>query len=115
MEKILLAESERDLSKAIENYLSLFNVNVFVANDGVQILNEFSSNTYDIVIIDDNLSRIDSIDVIKKIRCFNNRVKIILLSSKTMCEEIKGYDEVILSPFTPFELRESLCKVGGAL
>ena len=68
MSKILLAESERDLSLSIKRYLCLYNVDVLIVNDGVQALNEFSNDAFDVVIIDDNLSRINTKEVIRRIK-----------------------------------------------
>ena len=115
MAEILLAESERDLSISIKRYLDLFNVNVDVVNDGAQTINEFSNKKYDVVIIDDNLSRIKATDVIRMIKKQNCNIKIILLSNKSIDKKIDDCDDVVIYPFTPCELRESLCKVGSYL
>ena len=68
MKKVLLAESERDLSLSIKRFLNILDVDCDIANDGVQTLNEFFKVDYEFVILDDNLPRVKSIDVVKKIR-----------------------------------------------
>ena len=115
MDKILIAESERDLSLSIKRYLELFDIESIIANDGVQALNEFGSDDYQVVIIDDELSRIKTNDVIKKLKDRKDNIRIILLSSKTINKNQEGCDEVISRPFTSRELKESLIKVGYAL
>ena len=115
MKKVLLGESERDLSLSIKRFLNIFDVDCDIASDGVQTLNEFLKVDYEFIILDDNLPRINSIDVIKKIKEKKDDIKIILLSSKSIDLDNELCDDVLPRPFTPKELKDSLLKVGYLL
>lgn len=115
MKRILLGESERDLSLAIKRFLELFDVDCNITNDGVQTLNEFINNDYEYVILDDDLPRISSSDVVKKLREKKDNIKIILLSNKSIGYDNEDCDLVLPRPFTSKELKESLFRVGYSL
>ena len=107
--KILLVEDEKTLSNIICKGLKKLNYVVDNAFDGEEALDLFYINTYDLIILDINLPKLDGFEVLKKIRKINNEIKIIILSAKNMVQDkILGLDlganDYLEKPFDFLEL-----------
>ena len=66
--RLLLAEDEASLSKAVVMILKKNNYTVDAAYDGVEALEFLAANEYDGVILDVMMPRMDGIQVLQKIR-----------------------------------------------
>ena len=87
--RILLAEDERDLSRALSAILSKNNYSVDAVYNGEDAISYIESGVYDCVILDVMMPKIDGITVLKNIRSKNINIPIIILTAKTEIEELK--------------------------
>ena len=107
--RLLLAEDEGSLSKAIVTILKRNNYTVDAAADGVEALAYLEANEYDGVILDVMMPRMDGISVLQKIRKSGNRVPVIFLTAKSEVDDKvfgldSGADDYLTKPFASKEL-----------
>lgn len=107
--KILLVEDDEALSFIVKDNLEENNFDVDVAENGELALNLYNQNSYDLIILDVMLPKIDGFQVAQNIRKTNHQVPIIFLTARSMTEDkIKGLtiggDDYIPKPFSMEEL-----------
>ena len=107
-EKILIIEDDPKISRLIEIELKFEGFEVSFAYDGKEGLNSAKYNSYDLIILDLMLPKMNGIEVCKRIREFSE-VPIIMLTAK---DEISdkvvgldyGADDYMTKPFGMMEL-----------
>ena len=107
--RILLAEDERALSKAI---IKIFELNKFSADavyDGDDALAYIQSGNYDVAVLDVMMPKTDGLTVLKKVRESGNRIPVIMLTAKSEIEDrVLGLDlganDYLPKPFDSREL-----------
>ncbi len=109
MAKILLAEDDTNLGTVLSDYLKAKNYTVVHLIDGQQALDRFSSETFDICLLDIMLPKIDGISLAGKIRKIEKEMPIIFLTAKSLDKDkIEGFtagaDDYITKPFSMEEL-----------
>ncbi len=77
---ILLAEEDENVKTLLGTLLAARHHTVETSGEGKKILNLLALQTYDLVIVGDQLSDIDGIGLIVKIRSVNSQVPIVFLS-----------------------------------
>ena len=107
--KILLVEDDEALQFIVKDNLGQHNYDVKVASDGKEALEIFAQNTFDLILLDVMLPKVDGFQVAEKIRHSNDHVPIIFLTARSMTEDkIKGLtiggDDYIPKPFSMEEL-----------
>ena len=109
MAKILVVEDEESIRMALEDDLSLEGFQVAGAADGEQGLQMAKENSYDLIILDLMLPRLNGTDVCKELRRADITAPIIMLTAKS--QEIDkilglelGADDYVTKPFSPREL-----------
>jgi len=107
--KILYVEDDLTLSFVTRDNLELHGYLIDYCEDGVEALQLFSKNNYDICILDVMLPKMDGYELAGKIREYNQEVPIIFLSAKSTKEDkifgLKlGADDYITKPFSIEEL-----------
>lgn len=107
--RLLLAEDERDLAKALETILKYNNYSVDVVENGEDALLYLDGENYDGVILDIMIPKVDGISVLKTIRKKGNRVPVLLLTAKGEVEDRvlgldSGADDYLGKPFDSKEL-----------
>lgn len=107
--KILLVEDDDALRFIVKDNLEENNYEVAAAEDGEVALRLFKESSFDLIILDVMLPKIDGFQVAEKIRRSNNQVPIIFLTARSMTEDkIKGLtiggDDYIPKPFSMEEL-----------
>ncbi|KLU63381.1 response regulator MprA [Peptococcaceae bacterium CEB3] len=91
--KILVVEDEMSMQRALYNGLKKYGYAVDSANDGEQALEFIEINSYDAIVLDLNLPKIDGIDVLKAIRRTDKELRVLILSARTEVEDkITGLD-----------------------
>ncbi len=91
--RLLLAEDEASLSKAVVMILKKNNYTVDAAYDGVEALECLAANEYDGVILDVMMPRMDGIQVLQKIRAGGSSVPVLLLTAKAEVDDkVLGLD-----------------------
>lgn len=111
--RLLLAEDETSLSKAIVTILRRNNYTVDAAFDGVEALEYLELNEYDGVVLDVMMPRMDGISVLQSIRKSGNQVPVILLTAKAEVDDkVLGLDNGANDYLTkPFASKELLARI----
>jgi DNA-binding response OmpR family regulator len=107
--KLLLVEDDDALRFIVKDNLENSNYLVDVAEDGEVALELYGNNTYNLIILDVMLPRIDGFKVAEHIRKTDNNIPIIFLTARSMTEDkitglTIGGDDYILKPFSMEEL-----------
>ncbi|MFV0423953.1 MAG: response regulator transcription factor [Bacilli bacterium] len=107
--KILLCEDEVLLSESIKEILKINNFEVDCAFDGEEALEYFSKNSYDVIILDIMMPKLDGLGVLHCIRESGSNVYVLILSAKEQTEDKiegleKGADDYLAKPFDAREL-----------
>ncbi len=97
------------LADILYHHLKEFSYEVLHVDDGEKALDEASSSTFDLMILDINVPKINGIDVIKKIRGYNDTTPAILITAYQDTKHLKngfenGCDDYIKKPFDLEEL-----------
>ena len=107
--RILLVDDEHSVQKLLAWPLRKEGYDVIEAYDGREALNQFRDGTFDLIVLDLMLPKVDGFDVCRQIRS-RSTVPIIMLTAKT--EEIDkvlglelGADDYITKPFSVREFR----------
>jgi len=107
--KILLVEDDINLGDVLHDYLELQAYDVVRAMDGVEGLENFKMQKFDLLILDVMLPRKDGFTLAKEIRQINQQVPIIFLTARGQAEDrVSGFkagcDDYITKPFSSEEL-----------
>lgn len=112
--RLLLAEDELALSKALKVILERNHYSVDAVYDGQEALEYLSAgNNYDGIILDIMMPKIDGITVLKEIRRQGNLIPVILLTAKSEIDDkVLGLDAGANDYLTkPFNTRELLARI----
>ena len=111
--RLLLAEDEASLSRAVVTILRKNNYTVDAAYDGIEVLEYLESNEYDGVILDVMMPRMDGISVLQQIRKDGNNVPVLILTAKAEVDDkVLGLDSGANDYLTkPFASRELLARI----
>ena len=111
--RLLLAEDERDLNKALTTIFTKNNYTVDAAFDGDEALVYLENDIYDVVVLDIMMPKVDGITVLKTIRKRNLNVPVLMLTAKSSVEDrIEGLDFGADDYLTkPFAMNELLARV----
>lgn len=111
--RLLLAEDEAALSKALKAILERNNYSVDAVYDGQEALEYLKSDNYDGVILDIMMPKIDGITVLRTIREQGNLVPVLLLTAKSEVDDkVLGLDAGANDYLTkPFNSRELLARI----
>lgn len=107
--RLLLAEDEKALSKALTAILERNNYSVDAVYDGQAALEYLEADNYDGVILDIMMPKIDGITVLKEIRKKGNLIPVLLLTAKSEVDDkVEGLDaganDYLAKPFHSKEL-----------
>lgn len=107
--KILLVEDDKQVAKLITATLTTQNYTVDVAGDGVEGWEWIRASSYDLVLLDVMLPKLDGISLCRQLRAAKQQVPIILLtardtSSDKMAGLDAGADDYIVKPIDLPEL-----------
>ncbi len=111
--KLLLAEDELSLSKALVHILEKNNYTVDAVYNGKDALDYLESDDYDAIILDIMMPHIDGITLLKKIRANGNPVPVLILSAKSEIDDkVLGLDSGANDYLTkPFDSKELLARI----
>ncbi len=111
--RLLLAEDEAALSKALTAILERNNYSVDAVCDGQAALEYLETDNYDGVILDIMMPKIDGITVLKKLRQRGNLIPVLLLTAKSEVDDkVLGLDAGANDYLTkPFHSRELLARI----
>ena len=111
--RLLLAEDEKALSKAMATILERNKYSVDVACDGQEALEYLEAGNYDGVILDIMMPKVDGITVLRTIRKKGNLIPVLLLTAKSEVDDkVLGLDAGANDYLTkPFHSRELLARI----
>ena len=107
--KILVVEDERDLNRIITKHLKKNNYSVDSCFNGEEAIDFIEFSTYDLVILDVMMPKMDGHEFLKKIRSEGNVTPVIMLTAKdTLADKVEGLDygadDYLVKPFEFDEL-----------
>lgn len=111
--RILVVEDETRLSNVIKKGLTEDGFAVDTAFDGEEGLFLAGSESYDVIILDIMLPKLDGLEVCRQLRSKNIRIPILMLTAKTTVEDKvagldSGADDYMTKPFAFIELRSRI-------
>lgn len=111
--RLLLAEDEKALSKALTAILERNNYSVDAVYDGQSALEYLETDNYDGVILDIMMPKVDGLTVLKKVREKGNLIPILLLTAKSEVDDkVEGLDAGANDYLTkPFHSKELLARI----
>lgn len=111
--RLLLAEDELSLSRALVTILKKNNYTVDAAYDGVEALEYLEANEYDGAILDVMMPRMDGIRVLQEIRKAGSNVPVLILTAKAEVDDkVLGLDSGANDYLTkPFASKELLARI----
>ncbi|MCK4787669.1 MAG: response regulator transcription factor [Desulfobacteraceae bacterium] len=117
MDKILIIEDEESILLALEDNLSLEGYEVSSATDGEQGFSMAKEHSYDLIILDIMLPKMNGFDICRELRQAGITTPILMLTAKS--QEVDkvlglelGADDYVTKPFSP---REFLARVKALL
>ena len=107
--KILLAEDEKSLSKALVSILKRNNYLVDAVYNGQEALEYLQTGVYDLLILDIMMPKKDGISVLKELRQKGNSIPVLILTAKSELDDKVlgldcGADDYLTKPFVIKEL-----------
>jgi two-component system, OmpR family, response regulator len=107
--KVLLAEDDSNLGMLLKNYLSAKSYETSLLVNGIQALEEFPRQQYELCILDIMMPEMDGLTLAREIRKINPSIPIIFLTAKSQKEDVlegfrSGADDYITKPFSMEEL-----------
>lgn len=111
--RLLLAEDEKELSRALTAILKHNHYSVDAVYDGQEALDYLESGVYDGVLLDIMMPKVDGITVLKTIRAAGNTVPVLLLTAKSEIDDrVEGLDSGADDYLTkPFAMKELLARI----
>lgn len=107
--RILLAEDERSLARAIVALLEKNNYSADAVHDGAEALEYLAAENYDAVILDIMMPKVDGLTVLRQLRERGNLIPVLLLTARSEVEDkVLGLDmganDYLTKPFATAEL-----------
>ena len=107
--RILLAEDERSLSRAVIALLEKNNYSADTVYDGAEALAYLAAENYDAVILDIMMPRVDGLTVLRELRKRGSHIPVLLLTARSEVEDkVEGLDsganDYLTKPFATAEL-----------
>ena len=101
--RILLAEDERSLSRAVTALLDWNNYAVDAVYDGREALDHLESGNYDALILDIMMPKMDGMEVLSRLRQQGNSIPVLMLTAKEALADKKhglrlGADDYMTKP-----------------
>lgn len=115
--RLLLAEDEVSLSKAIVAILEKNHYSVDAVYDGEEALVYLDSGNYDGLILDLMMPKLDGLSVLKRIRAMQNTIPVLILTARSEIDDkVAGLDSGANDYLTkPFHAKELLARIRAML
>ncbi len=106
--RVLIAEDERELAKALKFLLEKNKFSVDTVRDGAEALERFYSAVYDVVVLDIMMPEMDGMEVLARIRRGGFGVPVLMLTARAEIEDRvagleAGADDYLPKPFASRE------------
>ncbi len=103
--RILAVEDDPFCQQLIRHIVNSLNIGqIEIVADGVDAVINMSTNTFDLILMDIQLPRLDGLQATQSIRKFNRRTPIVSMTSQVAAADLKRYfeggiDDVLPKPF----------------
>ena len=113
MLNVLLVEDDFDLAETVIDYLELETIRCDYASNGMAGLQLMADNSYDVVLLDLNLPRLDGLTLCQKARAEGNDTPVLMLTARDqLADKLAGFeagtDDYLVKPF---ELQELVMRI----
>lgn len=116
MMRILLVEDEKIMAKNISFFLEKEGYHVDVAHDGVQGLKQFRSSSYDLLLLDWTLPRMDGLELCRTVRQQSSVPVIMITAKEELVDKVVGLEVGADDYLTkPFHQRELIARIKALL
>lgn len=116
MKKILIVEDDLSIQALLHDFIQEAGFDVVLASDGVEALTKFSEQSFDLVVLDIMLPKIDGYGVCGVIRQKSNVPIVMLTALDSEAEQVKGIDMQVDDYITkPFSMPVLLRKISAVL
>ena len=114
---ILIIEDERKIARFLKLELEYEGYEVEIAEDGVAGLEAYTGGSWDIVLLDVMLPRLNGMEVLRRIRLSGSAVPVILLTARdSLPDKVSGLDSGANDYITkPFAIEELLARIRACL
>ena len=111
--RILLAEDERPLARAIVKIFEKNNYSADAVYNGEDALMYLEAGNYDVAVLDIMMPKMDGITALKKLRAAGNHIPVLLLTAKSEIDDkVSGLDSGANYYLTkPFDSKELLAAI----
>lgn len=103
MFSVLVADDEKAIRESIKDYLEAKGYSVKTATDGESALELFYENTFDLVILDVMMPKVDGFDACRAVRRASNLPVLFLTAKGQEADFLKGFecgcDDYVVKPF----------------
>lgn len=115
--RILFVEDESDLTIIVVNTLREQGYEVETAVDGIDGLAKFMAETFDIVVADVMMPRMDGFSMAREIRKISPNIPLLFLTAKSSVDDVEEGFEIGANDYIkkPFELRELFIRIKALL
>ncbi|WP_214802591.1 MULTISPECIES: response regulator transcription factor [unclassified Exiguobacterium] len=108
MTKILLVDDDVQIAELIDVYVKNDGYHTTMATDGEMALDLFNQESFDLIILDWMMPRMDGLEFCKRVRQ-TSQIPILMVSAKVgdmdkILGLTTGVDDYIIKPFNPLEL-----------
>ena len=111
--RLLYAEDETSLARAVSTILTRNNYAVDVVSDGESALDYLATENYDGAILDVMMPKLDGIEVLRRMRARGDSTPVLLLTAKAEIDDrVAGLDSGANDYLTkPFDMKELLARI----
>ena len=111
--RLLYAEDEKSLARAVSTILTRNNYAVDVVSDGQSALDYLATENYDGAILDVMMPKLDGIEVLRRMRARGDSTPVLLLTAKAEIDDrVTGLDSGANDYLTkPFDMKELLARI----
>ena len=116
--RILIAEDSKEIVKILEMFLKRFGHEMTIAWDGQEAIDHFDSSSFDLVITDYRMPKIDGLQLLKMIRDKDKDIPVILVSADKNFEKEENSTlstYIIKKPFSFSDITKILDEVKAGL
>jgi len=116
MNKILIIEDEVAIQNILKNYLENAGYSVEIANDGMEGYTKFQNATFDLILLDIMMPKIDGYVVLEMIRKESNIPVMMITAMGEVVDQIKAFELAVDDYITkPFDMKLVLVRVAAVL
>ncbi|MEW6511580.1 MAG: response regulator [Bacteroidota bacterium] len=114
--RLLYADDEPALRELVQNHLSLEGFEVDTVADGIEAVDQMKKSTYDLVLLDVHMPRMDGVEVLKYMKLHKIPSRLIMLTGDgdphivSECAKY-GAQDYLTKPYNYHELIEAIDRV----